>query len=207
MKTLVRRFGTLSFAFALLLASAALAADRGSSAANIASLIDPAKLATLRERGANPRVQKYVALLEDARAAGEKPDVVAAAAVKIVGMRGSAAKLTARQMVRNLKLAGDYGCLDAEGLARMRRGQAPVIMRGGSKRDELSVDHIIPRQVVPELDNVIANLELMPQRLNESKNARIGKQQLDLGRKLRKAHLLSASGLRAIEERSARAEH
>ena len=28
--------------------------------------------------------------------------------------------------------------------------------------DQLSVDHIIPRAVVPELDNVIANLELMP---------------------------------------------
>jgi hypothetical protein len=29
------------------------------------------------------------------------------------------------------------------------------------------VDHIIPRAVVPELDNVIANLELMPLHLNE----------------------------------------
>ena len=30
---------------------------------------------------------------------------------------------------------------------------------------------IIPRAVVPELDNVIANLELMPLRMNESKSA------------------------------------
>ena len=33
------------------------------------------------------------------------------------------------------------------------------------------MDHIIPRAVVPELDHVIANLELMPLRLNERKNS------------------------------------
>ncbi len=35
-------------------------------ARNVASLIEPEKLATLRERGANPRVQKYVAQLAEA---------------------------------------------------------------------------------------------------------------------------------------------
>ncbi len=47
---------------------------------------------------------------------------------------------------------------------------APKVMKGPYKGDELSVDHIIPRAVVPELDNVIANLELLPLRMNESKN-------------------------------------
>ncbi len=64
---------------------------------------------------------------------------------------------------------------------------------------EASVDHIIPRTVVPELDNVIANLELLPLRLNERKNAKVGVRQLDLGRKLYKAGLLSGDGLRALE--------
>ena len=39
-------------------------------AKRVSSLVDPAKLATLGKRGANPRVQKYVAILADARAAG-----------------------------------------------------------------------------------------------------------------------------------------
>lgn len=60
-------------------------------------------------------------------------------------------------------------------------------------------DHIIPRAVVPELDNVIANLELLPLRLNESKNAKIGDRQLSLAQRLHQAGLLSAEGLKKVE--------
>ena len=63
---------------------------------------------------------------------------------------------------------------------------------------QLSVDHIIPRSVVPELDCAIANLELMPMRMNESKNAKIGSRQQALAVKLEKAGLLSEVGLRAV---------
>jgi len=57
-------------------------------------------------------------------------------------------------------------------------------MKGPYKDDQLSVDHIIPRAVVPQLDNVIANLELMPVRMNESKNAKITQRQIALGQKV-----------------------
>ena len=57
---------------------------------------------------------------------------------------------------------------------------------------------IIPRAVVPELDNVIANLELMPLRMNESKNAKIGQRQRDMARKFYEAGLLSGKGLEAV---------
>ena len=49
----------------------ALAVHAQDYAANIASLIDPAKLATLKSRGANPRIQKCVYWLAEAKAAGE----------------------------------------------------------------------------------------------------------------------------------------
>lgn len=168
-------------------------------ARRVASLIDPARLATLEERGANPRVQKYVALLAEAEADGVSPRKVAAAAAKAADMKRKAAKLTAEAMVRNLTIAERLGCLDEEGLREMRKGQAPTVRRGPYKGDQLSVDHIIPRTVVPELDKVIANLELMPLRMNEGKNAKIGDRQVDLARKLRKAGLLSAEGLRKVE--------
>ena len=80
----------------------------------------------------------------------------------------------------------------------MRRGKAPTVMKGPYKGDQLSVDHIIPRAVVPELDNVIANLELMPLRLNERKNAKIGSRQRDLAKKFYQAGLLSRKGLEAV---------
>jgi len=81
----------------------------------------------------------------------------------------------------------------------MHRGEAPTVHRGPYRGEKLSVDHIIPRAVVPELDNVIANLELMPLRVNEGKNAKIGARQVDLARKLHRAGLLSSEGLKAVE--------
>jgi hypothetical protein len=72
------------------------------------------------------------------------------------------------------------------------------VRKGPYKGDELSVDHIIPRAVVPELDNVIANLELMPLRVNERKNDKIGERQRDLAKKLHKAGLLSTKGRQAV---------
>lgn len=50
------------------------------------------------------------------------------------------------------------------------------------------------RAVVPELDNVIANLELMPLRMNESKNDKIGERQRSYAQKLHAAALLSSEG-------------
>jgi hypothetical protein len=182
-------------------AVACLAGNFDRFATDISSLIDPAKLATLDARGANPRVEKYVALLAEAKTDGVAPKKVAAKAVALVGMKGKAGRLTAEAMVRNLLIAERLGCLDPDGLREMHKGQAPTVHRGPYRGEKLSVDHIIPRVVVPELDNVIANLELMPLKLNEGKNSKIGARQVDLARKLHKAGLLSSEGLKAVERK------
>lgn len=54
------------------------------------------------------------------------------------------------------------------------------------------MDHIIPRAVVPELDTVLANLELMPLRMNRAKRAAIGARQRDMARRFEAAGLMSA---------------
>ena len=185
-------------------ALAGVTSDVERFAIDISSLVDPAKLATLGARAANPRVEKYVALLAEAKAVGIAPNKVAAQAVAFVGMKGKAGKLTVEAMVRNLVIAERLGCLDSDGLGEMHRGQAPTVHRGPYRGERLSVDHIIPLKVVPELDNVIANLELMPLRMNEGKNAKIGARQVDLARKLHKAGLLSSEGLRAVEKSGTR---
>ena len=52
----------LSFLFvSLLVATVAFSKEPLTHAQKIAALIDPTKLSTLAPRGANPRVQKYVA--------------------------------------------------------------------------------------------------------------------------------------------------
>lgn len=171
----------------LLLAVPTQAAPPLSPVQRVASLIDPAKLATLAERGANPRVQKYVAQLEEARLDGIDPAQVATEAVALTGMTGEAARLTTEAMLRNLRIAAQLGCLTVEGLHDMRRGQSPTITKGPYAGDQLSVDHIIPFSAAPQLDTVIANLELMPLKMNIAKKDAMGARQLDLLRRLRAA--------------------
>lgn len=170
-------------------------------AAHITPLIHPAKLATLKDRGANPRVQKCVYWLAVAKSDHVEPKEVLQLALREVGMTNqSAADLTQAMLLRNLSIAGKLGALDEACLAEMRKGNAATVQRGPYKGDQLSVDHVIPRSVCVELDNVIANLELMPQRQNSSKNARVGRRQIDLARKLHRAGLLSLEGLRRVEK-------
>lgn len=142
----------------LLLGLSCRAGDAVDYTAKISPLIDPQKLATLGQRGANPRVRKYVYWLAEAERGGRSAEAVASNAVHAVGMRGEAAVLTTVAAVRNFKIAKELGCLDKAGLAEMRQGKSPTARKGTYKGQELSVDHIIPRAVCPELDNVIANL-------------------------------------------------
>jgi hypothetical protein len=184
--------------FLLLLA---LTLNAQNYAANIAALIDPAKLETLGKRGANSRVQKYVYWLEMARKSGESPENVAQSAVAKAGYKDAAAKLTTAELLRNLDIAGKLGCLDEAGMAKMRRGNAPLVTKGPYAGQIASIDHIVPRAVAPELDNCIANLELLPLRVNESKNDKIGDRQRDMANKFHAAGLLSIAGLKAVEAR------
>jgi hypothetical protein len=191
-----RRFLPIMLSLVVGCAAAFGASD---AADRLADLIRPEKLATLGPRKANPRIQKAVAQLEAARQDGQKIERVAAEAVAIAGYTNrAAAKLTAAALVRNHDIANKLGCLDAAGLAEMRRGKSPTVKRGPYAGQELSVDHIVPRAVVPELDCVIANLELLPLRLNESKNDKIGDRQRDMARRFYQAGLLSKKGLEAV---------
>ncbi len=157
---------------------------------NIAALADPVRLATLGERGANPRVQKIVYWLETARREGQTPGDVMAEAFRQLAWEDERGRLTAAAMLRNLDIATKLGCLDDEGMAKMRRGQCPTVRNGPYAGDLLTVDHIVPRSLVPELDNVLANLELMPGRLNRTKGASFGqRQEFELAR-FRRAGLM-----------------
>lgn len=158
----------------------------------IASLIDPAKLATLRERGANPRIQKITAILWTAKTHGKNPEEITQQAVTLIGWGGSQkGELTGAAILRNLDIAEKLGSTTPEDIAAMKRGNAAIARRGPYAGDIVSIDHIIPRSVAPQLDNVICNLELLPLRLNQSKGDTIGDRQRDLARKLYAAGLFA----------------
>lgn len=71
----------LTFWLAGLLPFFAVAESVETYSQNVASLIEPAKLATLGKRATNPRVQKAVAILEDARRDGHLVATIASNAV------------------------------------------------------------------------------------------------------------------------------
>lgn len=71
-----------------------------------------------------------------------------------------------------------------------RPTQAPTAPYAG---DHLSVGRIVPRSACPELAAVIANLELMPMRMNREKSDRVGERQVAPMRQLREAGLLGAA--------------
>ena len=166
----------------------------------LVNLCDPVKIATISaERGANPRVRKIAYWLEMARRDGRDPAVEMLEVMAAVGWRGTAkGDLTAEAMVRNRVIAERLGCLDEAGMADLRGGRAAIVRNGPYSGDKLSVDHVIPRAVCPELDTTLANLELMPMRMNSSKSDTIGERQVDMARKFHAAGLLSKAGLDAV---------
>jgi hypothetical protein len=170
----------------------------------LANLCDPAKIATITaERGANPRVRKICYWLEMARRDGRDPANEMREVMVAVGWRGAKGDLTADAMVRNRLIAERLGCLDDAGMGDLRRGKAAIIRSGPYAGDKLSVDHILPRAVCPELDTTLANLEVMPMRMNAAKSDSIGERQVDMARRFHAAGLLSAAGLDAVLARGA----
>lgn len=98
------------------------------------------------------------------------------------------------------------GCLDTEGIEKLRRGRAPTITLGPYAGELATGDHIIPRSVCPELDNCFFNLEFMPETLNRRKAAKIGERQISLVRRWYKMKLLSELSLAKILKEDIRIE-
>jgi hypothetical protein len=168
----------------------------------LAPLIDPAKLDTLKgDRAANPRLRKIVHWLEVARREGIDPGSVIDQAQARVGYAGTArAREDKKALLRNLIILERLGCLDAAGMEKLRRGNAPTITLGPYAGDIAAVDHIIPRSVAPELDEKLFNLEFMPSKLNSRKGNEIGQRQLSLASSWRESQLLTARGKAQIWE-------
>jgi len=124
---------------------------------------------------------------------------VADKAVALIGWAGQArGLLTAAAMLRNVTIIERLGAVTLGDIDAMSRGRSPIVRKGPYAGQVLSVDHIIPRAVAGELDNVIANLELMPLGLNEGKSDRIGDRQVSMAKAFRDAGLLSDDGLRRV---------
>jgi len=168
----------------------------------ISSLSDPAKLATLGKRGANSRLNKLVYWLDQARRRGLAPETAIGLAQTANRTREPRASLVKAGLLRNLKIAEQLGLLTPDNKERLRRGQAAVVTRGPYAGQAVEIDHIVPISLAPEIGNELANLEMLPARLNRGKSDWVGPRQLAHAELLAKAGLLSAESLARVRAKA-----
>jgi len=126
-------------------------------------------------------------------------------AQRLNGDHGSARAMAVRErLLENHSILEGLGCLENEGLAKLKTGNAPTITTGIHAGEIASVDHILPRSVVPELDSRLYNLRFMPEPLDGKKGNSIESWQVLLAREWGEKGLLSAEGVKAVEEAAAR---
>lgn len=164
----------------------------------ISNLSDPAKLATLGKRGANPRVNKIVYWLDDARRHGLSPERTLAVAQFLNGTQGPRAALVRETQTRNVQIADELGLFTPENRRRLREGRAARVTLGPHTGQEVEIDHIVPVSLAPEAGNELANLEMLPEKLNRQKSNRVTERQREFARRLAAAGLLSEASLQRV---------
>ncbi len=118
----------------------------------------------------------------------ESMGIPSASVVDLIGhvrtLRGQQAM---ESLLRNLTILKRLGCLTPDNLARLRRGNSPVITRGPYAGEKAEVDHIVPVSKAPRFENWIGNLEFMPMTLSRRKSDKMGERQEAMLNKLRAA--------------------
>lgn len=107
------------------------------------------------------------------------------------------AELVAESLIQNRGILADLGCLDVAGMEKLLKGNAPTITKGPYSDELATVDHILPRSVVLELDNRLYNLAFMSWTKNQIKSDTIGPDEVALAWKWHALGLLSNEGLEA----------
>jgi hypothetical protein len=165
----------------------------------IANLSDPAKLATLGERAANPRLNKIVYWLHAAEKRGMPGEVTIWLAQSLNWTREPRASLVKESLLRNLRIARELGLFTGDNLERLRRGRAGIITRGPYAQTPVEIDHVIPYSLAGEAGNELANLEMLPETVNRRKSNQVGERQLELAVRLWDAGLISEESLARVQ--------
>jgi len=188
----------LFFAFLLV---AVPSVKAGTSASAIASLTDPAKLATLKgDRAANPSLQKCVYWLAYAEGQGEKPEVVLDESAKLNKTAGTPyAGFVSWGLLENLKIAKELGLLTPEGMAELKHGKSATTTKGQYSGQKADADGVIPVALCPELQNQVMNLELLPASLKRSKSDKVTDRAKVFAKELYEAKLLSQEGWEKVQ--------
>jgi len=189
-------------ALPLLLPNLELKAEDAKTAQQaIASLTDPAKLATFKEeRAANPLLQKCVYWLAYAEEQGEKPEAVLDQSAKLNKTAGTPyAGFISWGLLENLKIAKELGLLTPEGMAELKQGKSATITKGQYTGQKAEPECVIPVALCPELQNQVMNLELLPASLMRAKSDKVTDRAKVFAKELYEAKLLSEEGWKKVQ--------
>lgn len=168
----------------------------------VASLSDPDKLATLGERGANPRLNKIVYWLHEASTRWMGPETTVKLAQTLNRTPEPRASLVRSSLARNYKIAEELGLFTTANLERLRHGNAGIVTSGPYEDTPVEIDHIVPFSLAPEVGNELANLEMLPQVLNRQKSNKVGERQLKLAHVFYDAGLISRDSMERVQAKA-----
>ena len=152
----------------------------------LSSLLDPAKIATLKgERPVNTRFYKVLYWVEIAEREGAEVSAVIDEAQKLAAYGGTPrAKMDKEAIIWSWKKLETWGCFGAEGMEELRRGGSPTIKNGFLAGEEMALDHVLPVALVPELRSAFFNLEAITAKKNLRKGANVGEREKKFARRL-----------------------
>jgi hypothetical protein len=154
-----------------------------------------------RKREGTRYLRRAMFHLESARREGRELTKIIEQAQRLNGDHGTARAAAVRErLLENHSILEGLGCLEEAGFQKLKTGNAPTITVEPHAGEIASVDHILPRSVVAELDNRLYNLRFMPEPLDGKKGNTIESWQVLLARQWGEAGLLSAEGVKAVEE-------
>lgn len=94
------------------------------------------------------------------------------------------------------------GIRSPENPGLLSKGDAPTIKRGKYAGEECQVEHIVPRNVVPLMDNLLVNLEWLPQSLNARKSDTITPRALDYAQRYFDAGVMSFEDFSRVKSKA-----
>ncbi len=107
--------------------------------------------------------------------------------------------LLTESLLRNIKIARELELDTPENLELMSEGRSPIVGSGPYAGEKIEVDHIVPRSLAPDLDNLLINLEMMPVTLNRRKSNKVTERAYSMGKRFLNAGILRPESWRAVE--------
>ena len=152
-----------------------------------------------RSREANDLLLKAVAILIAAENKGADPREILRVAERLNNTPVNYSDLLTESMLRNLKIARELKLDTPENLALMHDGRSPIVGAGPYAGEKIEVDHIVPRSLAPDLDNLLINLEMMPMTLNRRKSDKVTDRAYSMAKRFLEAGVMLPESWRAVE--------